>query len=440
MYLIDTEITCRWKLAPTGSPVPEANYDIRVVPPGLSGTYTDSGIVDYVAPSANYGGSLAYKFTPTVNGLFKVTLSIGTGANYQVIGEKKLWVFSSAPTSVGSTLVSSALASTPVYTGSVRLTTGTSPTEYGLYSIATDGTKIVVAGTQTGGVNKGTFHTDMQFQGWTYNAKDLTVDTPYWPHITYGNGKWILTGYYGKEIWHSTDAINWTLATTIPTTSAGVVNHLAYLANKDVFIMARGSGILYSINGGVTWIDQIVDIPTFPPVGVYSLLENPMTFNNFTLMGMGQERLMYTNNTTQDMSNWTIFTDTNLWASVRGLHFLDTDGTKIVTMSQFWDQAESTDVVTWSANTMTSTDTLTTAILWFGYMPSAGKWYVITQDSTDPIFESDDARDWSVTHSSVLEPLFITKKNYDSKLMRLPNGGWAIVWADGITSGVSYQV
>lgn len=113
MYIVNTEITARWNLAPTDSPLAESAYDIRVVPPTLEGTYTNDGVVNYIAPSENYGGTLSYIFTPMLNGRWTIYLTTGTGANYQIIGEKTLWVFLEAPTRVGSTIALS-VSSIPV--------------------------------------------------------------------------------------------------------------------------------------------------------------------------------------------------------------------------------------------------------------------------------------------------------------------------------------
>jgi hypothetical protein len=92
-YLAGNEITITWVLAPTGSPLTAADYDIHVMPSNLAGTYTDSGIVNFVAPSASTAGSLQYIFTPLIWGEYRVVLSTGTGAAFTIVDEKNLYVF-----------------------------------------------------------------------------------------------------------------------------------------------------------------------------------------------------------------------------------------------------------------------------------------------------------------------------------------------------------
>ncbi len=96
MYVINNLITVTWNLAPTGSPLTAADYDIRIVPADLSGTYTDSGIINFDPPAADRGGSLQYAFTPTVAGKYDIILSTGTGAAHTVLDQKTIWVFASS--------------------------------------------------------------------------------------------------------------------------------------------------------------------------------------------------------------------------------------------------------------------------------------------------------------------------------------------------------
>lgn len=96
MYVVNNEITITWTLAPTGSPLLATDYDIRIVPSDLDGTYNDASIINYDAPAADRGGSLQYSFTPLAPGRWTIFLATGTGAAQTVLDEKNIWVFPTA--------------------------------------------------------------------------------------------------------------------------------------------------------------------------------------------------------------------------------------------------------------------------------------------------------------------------------------------------------
>lgn len=103
MYTVGNEITVTWVIPPTDIPLVASDYDIRVIPSGLNGSYTDAGITNYVAPSEFYAGSMTYTFTPTSIGRFQLWLSTGTGLRYKILNKKNFWVFASSPVSAAST-------------------------------------------------------------------------------------------------------------------------------------------------------------------------------------------------------------------------------------------------------------------------------------------------------------------------------------------------
>ena len=94
MYQAGQEITITWIIEATGSPLLATDYDIRLITSGLDGTYTDDSIVNYIPPTANDVGSLQYLFTPAQPGHYKVWLTCGTAAAYNVINKKDFWVHS----------------------------------------------------------------------------------------------------------------------------------------------------------------------------------------------------------------------------------------------------------------------------------------------------------------------------------------------------------
>jgi len=98
MYIINFAITITWVLAPTASPLLATAFDIRFFPADLAGTYTDAAIVNYVAPTAEFAGSLQYVFTPTEVGRYKIFLTTGASTSYTIIDKKDFWVFAASPT------------------------------------------------------------------------------------------------------------------------------------------------------------------------------------------------------------------------------------------------------------------------------------------------------------------------------------------------------
>jgi hypothetical protein len=120
IYIVGTEITITWILEVNASPPPESSYDITFVPATLAGTYTDDGLLSYIAPTADFPGSVTFSFLPTSAGLFKFRLTTGTGATHTVIDENTFWVFSGVPTSAASTCVRGVISyaePATVYTG-----------------------------------------------------------------------------------------------------------------------------------------------------------------------------------------------------------------------------------------------------------------------------------------------------------------------------------
>lgn len=93
MYVVGEAITVTWILPATDTPLTATDYDIRIVPSTLLGTYTDAAVVNFVAPTATESGSFTYTFTPIAPGLYRLFLSTGTAASHNVISQKKFWIF-----------------------------------------------------------------------------------------------------------------------------------------------------------------------------------------------------------------------------------------------------------------------------------------------------------------------------------------------------------
>lgn len=93
-FIAGNEITITWVIEPTATPLLASDYDIRYVPSGLDGTYTNDDIINYKAPTAAYPGNLQHKFTPAQPGHYQIFLTCGVAAAYLVLDKKDFWVFS----------------------------------------------------------------------------------------------------------------------------------------------------------------------------------------------------------------------------------------------------------------------------------------------------------------------------------------------------------
>ena len=150
MYIAGNEITVTWVLAPTDTPLSASDYDIKVIPSDLNGTYTDAGIINYVAPSEFFSGSMTYSFTPLTVNRFQLWLTTGTGASYTILDEKNFWVFGASPTSVACTRALGALSRPGAYADAPPLNITKSTTFWrDIYAVgkhATDSNKLVFVG------------------------------------------------------------------------------------------------------------------------------------------------------------------------------------------------------------------------------------------------------------------------------------------------------
>ena len=110
IYLINNSITVTWVLGPTDNVIPEAEYDIQIITSGLEGSYTDGGIINYVAPTSITAGSIQYVFTPLAPGKYQLVLSTGEGNGYTELDKKDFWLFEQAPVTFTATKVLGALS------------------------------------------------------------------------------------------------------------------------------------------------------------------------------------------------------------------------------------------------------------------------------------------------------------------------------------------
>ena len=100
MYLLNAETTIQWELLATATPPALADLDLLFISPGGETTYIDSAIDvgDYTAPTTTTNGEVLYRFTPQLEGFWRVRLVTGTSLGYQIISKVEMFVFDSTTT------------------------------------------------------------------------------------------------------------------------------------------------------------------------------------------------------------------------------------------------------------------------------------------------------------------------------------------------------
>ena len=95
MYLLNTEATIQWVLAPTGSPPALADLDVLLIDPSGVVDYLTSPILieNYTPPTATVPGSASHPFTPIKEGHWQVSLVIGDPSNYTTLDKVDFYVF-----------------------------------------------------------------------------------------------------------------------------------------------------------------------------------------------------------------------------------------------------------------------------------------------------------------------------------------------------------
>ncbi|MEE8599384.1 MAG: hypothetical protein V3S69_07775, partial [Dehalococcoidales bacterium] len=266
MYIVNTALKIRWLLAPTGSPLTSSDYDIRLVPPSLSGTYTDDGIINFTAPSATHSGVLEYDFTPLFPGLWKVFLTTGTGASYQVLEEETFWLFETAPTSAAALRVLGVLSrptQSEFYSGFTSFATQYMQVN-GLSQHPVDTNKIYVAMRKSGADAKGGYAILNTDDG-SITEQLLTSPLGYTVGIAVNETGRVCTISMGVDggqyrAYYSDDNMaTWTMCTQSGFTTASAGNYNIYYDRVlKIFIWQIGTKLAISLDG-ITFYHQQVD-------------------------------------------------------------------------------------------------------------------------------------------------------------------------------------
>ena len=97
MYLLNAEATIQWELLPTATPPVLADLDLILISPHGDTTYLDAPIdvADYTAPTDTLNGEVIYRFTPQIEGFWRIRLVTGDSANYRILSKVEMFVFDS---------------------------------------------------------------------------------------------------------------------------------------------------------------------------------------------------------------------------------------------------------------------------------------------------------------------------------------------------------
>lgn len=138
-------------------------------------------------------------------------------------------------------------------------------------------------------------------EDWTEYALDNTYLTP--STITYGNGIFIIAGFYGSKgstyVYRSTDGINWSPQKTVinsnKTASCKFINNRFVLIAGTSWIKPSTSEIVKTDNifcessNGINWTEHTLEIP-----GPISYRSYDIEFHNNTYVRVGENGSIYT--------------------------------------------------------------------------------------------------------------------------------------------------
>lgn len=93
-YVLNTTVTVEFILQPSATPPAQADYDMIVITPAGSYSYTDSALTTYTAPTATAQGKGTFDILVNELGKWEIKLVTGTGAIYQEISEIEIYIVS----------------------------------------------------------------------------------------------------------------------------------------------------------------------------------------------------------------------------------------------------------------------------------------------------------------------------------------------------------
>ena len=229
IYLINNSITVTWVLGPTDNVIPEAEYDIQIITSGLEGSYTDGGIINYVAPTSITAGSIQYVFTPLAPGKYQLVLSTGEGNGYSELDKKDFWLFEEVPVSFTSTKILGALSRPQAKLFPTETQEWTSPNWYTISGITqhpTDTDMLYIFGREGFGDSLSTLQIYNFRTGAFTNYKTVPFNDPNSIAVTPSGRVYVLQGESPYACyWADAPYSSWTAATGSAPGGGGDINY-----------------------------------------------------------------------------------------------------------------------------------------------------------------------------------------------------------------------
>jgi hypothetical protein len=114
MYILNTQVNIEFITLPNASPPAKANFDIAVLSPNGTRTYTNNGLTSYVAATITEQGWGMTEFTPDQAGRWRFVFSTGAEGSYEEHSAIEIFVVPGTFIPVSTTSVTR-----PVVTGNI---------------------------------------------------------------------------------------------------------------------------------------------------------------------------------------------------------------------------------------------------------------------------------------------------------------------------------
>ena len=440
-YSKDSTLTFEWVIRPNASPPAKADLDIKLQLPDRSTTYTNDGVLTYVAPTATAQGSATYELTPTVVGRYQVTLSIGGDTEYIVKSFREIYVVvppdhvlngCTGKTTLGPEVTPPKQFADPLVSNWTDI--------YQITCAISNGSKIVFFAKSTTQPSGAFWSTDHVLTQPTLLATGASLPTP----VSFGNvydrivyspkhDRWVARYQDSATglIYSDDDGVNWAEATTpLTITQPGMVYYNEVL--ELFYTGGNGSDILVSTDG-ITWVAQatLEVLGGTHPGRLYDARVLRVGNDNIHVLSQWEEYAYKYNDDAGGSTGWTKTPNQGVigGGGTWDLHNWTTDGSIIVVtafgyqahtglLSEFsnWTEYNFT-TLNWSANSSPSATHNCLA-----YIPEFSRpWIVCIDDAADAKWY--DATDPTIPDYQVsTNPFFAGKAPMRASKWNLPAG------------------
>lgn len=455
MYIVGNEITISWVLPPTGSPLTQADYDIKIIPSDLNGTYTDAAVTGFVAPSAGYAGSITYAFTPISTGRYMLWLTTGAAASYTILDEKDFWVFLEAPVSTACDKAIGVISRGGVSPLPITNDGAAWNDVLQIYDIASDGTNVLVVGTKAGGTSF-VWKTDNTLTSVTEIVEYESGGFSNWQSFRYlefieyspKHDRWVCSNEQG-DIYYSDDVgATWTAVTYASGWSPNVPQITRLHWNPHLEVWFAGSAnisVLMISTDGITWTRQ-QDTEVLGGSHPYKLY-NAGTYdiNNKKVHILSQwEEYCYKTVDTGGSTGWTKTTNQGVIGGVSTwtLRNWVSDGNTIMVSAfgRISMNADPTAHISWQEHTAAEMNIPNLNIRLLANIPSFDRPWLLCHAADDTWYDIDSvtptgAPQWTKTSNPFFDgraPAKISKWNTTTGRFYkdLGNGKWAVIFDD----------